>query len=823
MFKGLDFKKDILPYLVAIVAFFAIAVIYCSPVLEGKRLFQLDSRKGLGMGQDMKDYNARTGEKSLWTGSMFGGMPAYQISPSYKTANVSKIRRVFEGGLPEPASNLFLYMFGFFLLMCALKVNPWIGLIGSVAFAFSSYFLIIIAAGHIWKVWVLGLIPPTFAGIIWAYRKKYLLGGSVFALFFTLQLMANHIQMTYYFFVFVGIPFLVYEFVKSVRNKEYLHFFKASGVLVVGVILAVGVNATNLFFTADYSKDTIRGKSELTSVTNTDDKTTGLDKSYATDWSYGIAETFSLLVPDIKGGGNAAIGNDENLMKDVNPALRQDVANSDRYWGNQPFTSGPVYVGAFILFLFILGMFVVKNGIKWPLFFATVISILLAWGKNFMPLTDFFLDYFPLYNKFRAVSSILVVAEICIPILAALALGEIVKDPQIIKKKAKGFWISFGLTGGLALLFWAFPKMFFNFFSQREMDQFTQMLQQNPNAGDQINAYMSGLESARIAILQSDALRTIIIIAFGVGFLIFYQNGKIKKGMLIGLISILVLVDLWSVDKRYLNDSQFVPKRMTKVAWQATEADKLILQDKDLGYRVLNLTVSPFQDASTSYYHRSIGGYHAAKLRRYQDVIDHYFTSELNRPILNMLNTRYFILSDENKKPVVQRNPDALGAAWFVDEFRMVNNADEEIAAIGNFNPAQELIVDKRFDAQIAGKSFAKDTASKISLVAYEPNHLTYKTHAGSKQLAVFSEIYYADGWQATLDGKKVPHFRANYILRAMIVPAGDHTIEFTFAPKSFNKIENISVIALIGLILLIVVSAGYGIMQLKKKDQAKK
>ena len=817
MFKNLDFKKDILPYLVAIVVFFAISVIYCSPVLEGKKLNQMDTRKGAGMGQDIKDYKEETGEKSLWSGSMFGGMPAYQISPSYKAYPLSRIREVFEAKLPAPASHLFLYMIGFFLLMCALGVSPWIGIIGAIAFAFSSYFIIIITAGHIWKVWALGLIPPTFAGIIWTYKGKYLKGAALFGLFFALQLLANHVQMTYYFFVFAGLPYIVYELVKAIKLKKYLNFSKASGALLLGAILAVGINITNLFFTAEYSKDTIRGKSELT--VNANDKTSGLDKSYATDWSYGIAETFSLLVPDVKGGGNGAIGSDPKLLDKVDQSFKQDIANSDRYWGDQPFTAGPVYVGAFILFLFIFGLFAVENGIKWPLIFATVLSILLAWGKNWMPLTDLFLDYFPMYNKFRTVSSILIVAELCIPILAILTLSEVVKKPEIIKEKARGFWISIGLTGGLAFLFWVAPKLFFHFFSQSETAKFAEMIQQNPSAGGQIKMYMDGLESARVAILQSDALRSLFIILLGAGSLWLYHKKKLSKVLLVGFIGLLVLVDLWSIDKRYLNDSQFVPKRETEVAWKATEADKVILQDKSLGYRVFNLTVSPFQDASTSFYHRSVGGYHAAKLRRYQDVIDHYLSSAINMPILNMLNTRYFIVPDEAKQPVVQMNPDALGAAWFVAQARLVNNPDEEIAAIGQFNPSQEVIVDKKFESQLAGKAFTKDTTSKISLVKYVPNRLTYQTHTTKEQLAVFSEIYYANGWHATIDGKEVPYLRANYILRAMVVPAGDHTIEFYFAPESFERVENLSVLAIIGLMLLIVVA--FGVDYFKKRTKA--
>ncbi|MDP4278585.1 MAG: YfhO family protein [Bacteroidota bacterium] len=818
MFKKLDFKKDFLPYMVAILVFYAISLIYCSPAIEGQQLFQQDSRNGIGMNQEVSNFQKATGEKSLWTGSMFGGMPTYQISPSYKTFSLMNIRRIFEGGLPAPASYLFLYMIGFFILMCALKVNPWLGMIGGIMFAFSSYFLIIITAGHIWKVWALGLIPPTFAGVIWAYRGNYIKGAAVYALFFTLQLLANHLQMTYYFFVFIGLPYLIYILIDTIRKKGILRFSKATGALLLGTIVAVGVNFTSLYYTAQYSKETIRGKSELTANPENKSKSEGLDKSYATDWSYGVAETFSLLIPDVKGGGNAPIGDKQDVLKNVDPQFKSTVANSDRYWGDQPFTSGPVYVGAFVLFLFIFGLFIVEGGFKWALLASTVLSVLLAWGKNFMPLTNFFLDYFPLYSKFRAVSSILVIAEICIPILAVLALVELIKKPQLVKEKINAFWISAGLTGGLALLFWLFPGLFFNFFSLKEMDQFNQMLQQNPGAKGQLDLYMAGLESARVAILKADAIRSVIIIVLGLFAVWMYQAKKMGKGLFLSFVCVLVLADMWSVDKRYLNDSNFVRKQDTRIPFEPTAADKQIMQDKTLGYRVLNLTVSPFQDASTSYYHRSVGGYHAAKLRRYQDIIDRYFATSINMPVLDMLNARYVIVPDQNKQPVVQQNPGALGAAWFVGGFRVVNNADEEITAIGTMNPANELVVDKRFESQLAGKKFVKDTTSTIKLISYAPNKLSYQTNTTKEQLAVFSEIYYADGWQATIDGKEVPHFRANYILRAMVVPAGKHTIEFRFEPKSFYRSETISVIAAVVLFLLIAAAIGNDLLQARKK-----
>ncbi len=436
-----------------------------------------------------------------------------------------------------------------------------------------------------------------------------------------------------------------------------------------------------------------------------------------------------------------------------------------------------------------------------------------------MPLTDFFLNYFPMYNKFRSVSSILVVAEICIPILAAFSLAEIIKKPEIIKKKAKAFYISLAATAGLALLFWLMPKTFFNFFPQKETEQFAGWIQQNPGAESQISMYMAGLESARVAIFKADAIRSFIIIALGAALLYLYFKGKLKKGLTIASILLLVIVDMWSIDKRYLNNDCFLPKRETLVAWPMTEADKVILEDKDLGYRVINLTVDPFRDASTSFYHRSVGGYHAAKLRRYQELVEHYFSTNVNMPILNMLNTRYFIVADEQKRPVVQRNPDALGAAWFVEKYRMVKNADEEIAAIGSFDPKSELIVDQRFKDQLSGKTFVSDTTSKINLVEYAPNRLLYKTNCSAEQLAVFSEIYYADGWKATIDGKEMPHFRANYVLRAMVVPAGEHTIEFKFIPESFNKIETMSMIALAGLALFILAAIVIPIIRKRRQN----
>ncbi|MDR0420847.1 MAG: YfhO family protein [Prevotellaceae bacterium] len=813
--------KQLLPYATAIVIFVIISIGYFTPaVFEGKALFQDDIRRGAGMAPDIaKHAQENNGERSLWSSRMFSGMPTYQIAPTYKTAPVLRdIRNAFEGWLPVPANYLFAYMLGFFILLLAFRVNPWMAIIGAIAYGFSSYFVIIIEAGHIWKVLVLELIPPTLAGIIWAYRGKFLLGGSITALFFTLQLFSNHIQMTYYFFMFVGV-FVVCRFIYDVRKKHILKFIKASAVLIVAGMIGFGVNSTNLILSAKYSEQTIRGKSELTG--NTKNQTSGLDRDYITQWSYGIGETFSLLVPNIKGGASEPIGytmrngqwqrdnsKNKSSLNKASPDSRQYIAGQQSYWGNQPFTSGPVYVGAFILFLFIFGLFVVKGYIKWALLAGTVFSILLAWGHNFMWLTNFFLDWVPMYNKFRAVASILVVAELTIPVLAILALSKIVENQRLIYQKKKQFLISLGLTAGIAFLFILFP-MLFDFSSAKDFDAL-----KSQGASDAVALNILGdLESVRISILRSDAWRTVIIILIGAGLLWLYSAQRIKKSLLIVLIASLTLFDLANVDKRYLNNNDFLPKSATKTAWDMTDIDRQILEDSDPNYRVFNMSLSTFNDASVSYYHKSVGGYHAAKLRRYQDIIDKYFNS-LNINILSMLNAKYIIFSDrnDNNKLLLHKNTDALGHAWYVDSLRIVKNADEEIVALGEVNLESTAIVDKRFENQLENFVFQIDTARTVEMTDYKINEITYKTNSTSEQIVVFPEIYYNDGltyWEAFIDGQPAPHFRANYILRALRVPSGEHTVEFVFKPKAYNTLEMVAMISLIVLFLLFVIIIG--------------
>ncbi|MDR3350475.1 MAG: YfhO family protein [Prevotellaceae bacterium] len=803
--------KQILPYLAAIITFYIVAVGYFTPVIfEDKQLHQNDVRQGAGAGQDIGQYaKENNGEKSLWASRMFSGMPAYQITPGYKSASVlSPLRRTFEGWLPSPASHLFAYMLGFFILLLALRINPWLAIAGAMAYGFSSYFLIIIEAGHIWKVWALELIPPTLAGIIWAYRGRWLPGGAVTALFFALQLFSNHFQMTYYFLLFV-LVLVICRLIYDIKNRQWVKFIKASAVLLVAGSIGFGANAANLLLSVKHTGQTIRGKSELTG--NAGNKTGGLDRDYATQWSYGIGETFTLLIPDAKGGATGYMA--QNHASEVRKSLsgneaRQFVSQQNSYWGNQPSTSGPVYVGAFILFLFIFGLFVIKGYLKWALLAGTLLSVVLSWGHNFMGLTNLFLDYFPMYNKFRAVSSILVIAELAIPLLALLALAETVKNPKLLVEKRKAFFISLGLTAGVALLFILFPHVFFQFFSEEEMQAYAQYMR-NPSYAPLFDA----LETARVSAFRADAWRSIVIIGIGVTLLWLYGAKKIKQPLLTGALAALVLFDLANVDKRYLDNSDFVPKTAAKAAWEMTDADKLILEDADPNYRVLNLTVSPFQDAGTSYYHKSVGGYHGAKLRRYQELIDRYL-SKIDIHVLSMLNTRYLIVPDkDNGQPQVQRNPEAFGNAWFVDTLRFVSSADEEIAALGEVNLKTTAVVDNRFGAQLEGFAPQRDETAQVELAAYKINDIQYKVKSNSEQVVVFSEIYYDDGltrWEAFIDGRPAPHFRANYVLRALRVPAGEHIVEFVFKPKAYGVLETASVSCLALLLLLFIAVAGY-------------
>ena len=796
--------KRILPDIVVIILFAVISFVYFFPaVTEGRILSQHDSVAGIGAGEEAKEYLERTGERTRWTNSIFGGMPTYQMAPSYDSTDTLKgVEKLYHLYLPNYVWYVFVMLLGFYILLRAFDFSVWLASLGAVLWAFSSYFFIIIAAGHIWKFVTLAYIPPTIAGMVLAYRGKYLSGGLLTAVFVALQIVSNHVQMSYYF-LFVMLFMAVAFGVDAWQKKEMPQFLKATGVLLMAGILGVCINLSNLYHTYEYSKETMRGKSELVKPDSHNQTKSGLERDYITQWSYGIGETFSLLVPNVKGGASVPLAANEKAMEKANPMYNSIYSQIGQYWGEQPGTSGPVYVGAFVMFLFVLGLFIVKGPMKWALLSATVLSVLLSWGKNFMGFTDFFLDYIPMYDKFRAVSSILVIAEFTIPLLAVLALKEVMARPQLVKEQARSFYISLGLTGGIALLFALAPGFFFpSYVSSMEM----QALQGIP--ADQLAPLLANLEEIRQSIFTSDAWRSFFVIMIGTAVLWLYGMGKLKAKVTILALAVLCLADMWSVNKRYLYDEQFVEKVQQDNSFKPTETDKAILADKTLDFRVLNLAGNTFNENTTSYWHKSIGGYHAAKLRRYQEMIEEHISTEMNGvfkavseaggdmqkvapsgfPVLNI-----FPLQDGKTVPI--QNPYTLGNAWFVNEVQYVDNANEEIDALHRIDPAKTAVVDKKFSAEV--KSAAEtDTLGTIKLTAYEPNDLKYEVNSKTGGTVVFSEIYYP-GWQAYIDGVEAPHGRADYILRAMNVPAGKHVVEFKFDPKSLHVTETVAFVAL--------------------------
>lgn len=810
--------KKLLPDLIAIVAFVLLSFAYFFPAdIEGRILFQHDTAAGAGAGQDAQEYLERTGERSRWTNSIFSGMPTYQMAPSYdSTKPVQVVEKAYRLFLPSYVMLTFIMMLGFYILLRAFGLSVWLSGLGSIIWGFSSYFFILIAAGHIWKFVTLAYIPPTIAGVVLAYRKKYLLGGILTALFITLQIQSNHIQMSYYF-MFVILFFVGAYFEDAYKKKELPHFFKASAILVVAALIGVCANLSNLYHTYEYSKETMRGQSELKREGPAAQQTSsGLDRDYITQWSYGIGETLTFLVPNVKGGASVPLANSETAMKKANPMYGSIYSQLTQYFGDQPMTSGPVYVGAFVLFLFLLGCFVVKGPLKWALIGATIFSILLSWGRNFMGLTDFFIDYIPMYNKFRAVSSILVIAEFTIPLLAVFSLKEILSNPDFLKLKENRtpLLVSLVLTMGVALILAVMPEVFFsNYIPAQELAALQQAI-----PAEQLSPFVANLEEVRKALVTSDAWRSFFVIAVGCAVLALYASRKLKASWVVAAITILCLVDMWSVNKRYLYDEQFVPQSQRVEAFRKTATDEAILQDTDLNYRVFNVSGNAFNENNTAYWHKSIGGYHAAKLRRYQEMIDHHISAEMQNVyqeiaaaggridsvdaskfrVLNMLNTKYFILPAGQKgESVPIQNPYANGNAWFVNKVMYVNNANEEINALNDIMPTETAVVDAKFKEQLKGVTEGyKDSLSVIRLTAYEPNHLVYESSSTEAGVAVFSEVYYP-GWRVTIDGQPVELARADYILRALNIPGGKHTIEMSFDPQSLHTTEGIAYAAL--------------------------
>ena len=843
--------KKIIPDIIAILIFAVISFVYFYPAdFEGRILFQHDTTAGAAAGQEAKEYYERTGERTRWTNSMFSGMPTYQISPSYdSTDTLKKVGNVYELWFPEYVRLAFIMLLGFYILLRAFGMSPWLSALGGILWGFSSYFFILIAAGHIWKFVTLAYIPPTIAGMVWAYRGKIWQGGIVFALFVALQILSNHVQMSYYF-LFVMLFMVIAFGIEAYRQHTMPQFLKASVVLVVAGLVGVAINLSNLYHTYTYSLETMRGKSELTQHPSAGSSATGgLDKEYITQWSYGVDETLTLLVPNFKGGASVAINQSKAAMTKSNPRYSSLYGTLSQYFGTQPGTSGPVYVGAFVLFLFLLGCFIVKGPMKWALLGAALFSIILSWGKNFMPVTDFFIDYVPMYNKFRAVSSILVIAEFTIPLLAMLALKQIIengqlslsgaasaKDAGIGLAESRQNWsiaqlsIPLLLTAGLSLLIYLSPGTFTEFIPAQEAQMLQSAVDQGGIPANELASIMANLSEMRAAMVSADALRSLIIVLIGVVILFLFFKGKLRKEFTIGGIALLCLFDMWQVNKRYLYDDQFVDKSIQTTTFAQSEADKYILEDTDPDYRVLNFAVSAFNENNTSYWHKNVGGYHAAKLRRYNELIEICLKTEMQDAYeeianaggdmeqvdpskvhaLTMLNTRYFILpTKEGELPL--ENPYALGNAWFVKEVSYVANADEELDMTTTSNSHVTAVVDNQFKSALNNATtFEVADDAIIELTEYEPNSLTYQTQNPSDGVAVFSEVYYPDGWQVTIDSQPVELARADYVLRTLYVPAGNHTIQMTFDPQSIHVTETIAYGALI--LLLIATLAVLGI-----------
>ena len=782
----IDLKKYF-PHLYAVLIFILIPSIYFSPVLEGKRLEQQDIRQFLGMSEEIVQHRAEYNEEPLWTNAMFGGMPAYQISVLHKGNLISKFSKLLKLYLPAPIGVVFLYLLGFYFLLVTLSIDYRIAIIGAIAFAFSSYFFIIIEAGHNTKAHAIGYMAPVLASVLMVFRGRVLLGSALAAFFTALMLNANHFQITYYLVMLLAIIGIV-TFFKALKEKTIPLFFKQVGFLLIAGTLGSLTSISKLTTTMEYGKESIRGKSELT--TNQSNKTSGLDKDYATAWSYGKAESLTLLIPNFHGGASGgALTTDSETYKlfrnsGQSAQAKQIIKQLPLYWGAQPFTSGPVYAGAVACFLFVLSLFLIKGYMRWWALSTFLLMLALAWGKNFMPLTDFFLDFIPGYNKFRAVSTTLVIVELLIPLLGIIAFNKLFKE-EVSNKTKKQIKYAYGITGGICLFFALLPGLFFDFVGLGDASY--------------NESLTNALRADRESLLQSDAFRSFAFISMAFLAIWLYVSKKINQIPLILIVGALILSDMWVVNKRYLDNDNFKSKRKVTLPYSPSIADQQILNDKDPNFRVYNTTVSPFNDASTSYFHKSIGGYHGAKLRKYQELIENHI-SKGNMQVLNMLNTKYFIVNSQNG-PMAQLNRDALGNAWFIDDIIKVENADKEIAKLSEINTSTQVVVDERYESPSA---LTTDSTATIQLISYKANHLIYKSNTQIDQFAVFSEIYYDKGWNAYIDGELASYVRANYVLRAMAIPAGSHTIEFKFEPATYYTGERLSLASSIALLLFL-------------------
>lgn len=796
MLKNIARKS--LPHIVAIALFALLSAVFFAPQFSGEALRQGDMIQASGMNQDILQHKEQWGEHPQWAGRMFGGMPAYLIDMNYDGRWVKSLADS-SYILGQPASWLFIAMSGFYLMLLMFGVNPWLGIIGGIAYGFSSYFVIIIIAGHITKMMALAWIAPLIGSIWYAYRCNRWLGAVLAGLFAAIEISTSHPQITYYF-LFVIIALVINELVVAIKEGRLVGFGKTTATLVLTAALAVGANIVQLYYVADHTSETIRGRSELTSaMVNADVHTSGLDKDYALAWSYGKMETLNLLIPNLMGGGR-----DFSDDGDVARSLQKYSASKDyvqllpSYWGPQPFTEGPVYIGAAVIFLAVFGLFVLRARQKWWIVTVLALAIMLAWGSHMMWLSDLMLDYFPLYNKFRTVSTILVIVEWCMPLLAVLALQKVWQESIPAERFNRAMMWALGIVGGICLITVVMGAAFADFTGLSD------------NSMGLPEDVMEAMVTERASMMRADALRSLGFVLVASALLWLLYKKKMKLGLFTVAMVATVALDLIVVDKRYVSYDDFQAKREA-VAVHMTSADRAILQDTT-NYRVANMSVNPWQDGTTSYYHRSVGGYHAAKLRRYQQLIDHHLSRE-NMAVFNMLNTKYFILPGPEGELSVQINPNASGNAWFVRHVQWVDSPDAEIAALASdpqtgagFNPLRTVVVDRRFAGELAqvpsSGDLASDSTAKIELVSYKVNELTYRSSSAALGVAVFSEIYFANGWTAYIDGVPAPYVRADYVLRAMEIPSGDHTIVFKFEAPHFATLVWITRISSLLLIL---------------------
>ena len=795
----MNFKK-VIPYVAAILVFVVASLAYFSPVLEGKKIKQGDITQFIGSSKEIVDFREQHQEEPYWTNTSFGGMPSYAVSTYYPHDYIKKIDSVIRF-LPRPADYLFLCFIGFFVLLIVLKVEWRLAIVGALGFGFSTYFISLYGAGHNAKAHAIGYMPLVLSGILLVFQRKYILGFIVTALAMSLELMASHIQMTYYL-MFLVLIFGIVQFIESYKNKELVRFSKNIGILLGAVLIAIGTNATSLLATQEYASQSTRSKSELTVSPDGSEKeiSAGLSRDYITDYSYGIGETFSLFIPRFVGG--TSIEQVENsklrgfLQKAVNKGMSPSDAHylmqlSPMYWGDMPFVAAPYYIGAIFIFLFVLALFVVKGKYKYWLVSATVFSILLSWGKNFAGLTDFFINYVPLYDKFRAVASIQVIAELCIPLIGILGLKEFFFGTISKVEKMRALKLAVGIVGGIALVFVALGTNLFSFLSQTGVEE---------QIDEQVGGYLNAIVADRQSLFMGDSIRSLVLVLIVAGVLWLYLKKKINYSIALIGCAVLVLFDLVNVDKRYVNNQNFTSARNVSRPFTASAIDKEILKDVSY-FRVANFSKNFFSDGSTSYFHNSIGGYHAAKLRRYQELYD-FHLSKRNLEVLNMLNTKYIIGADEAGKEVLEVNDNANGNTWFIQDVKFVNSANEEIIALNRLNTKTAVTISSSFTSEIQN-SYLMDSLASIYLTNYQANELKYESSSSSDQFAVFSEIYYKDGWNAYIDGQLTEIYQVDYVLRGLKIPAGKHTIVFRFEPIIIKKGNTITLISYAFLLLI--------------------